>query len=207
MYNLDDDGTFDLLDADHAGHIWWHRNRGTAAKCDFETQGVKLASSPAPHLSLAASRTGFDALQGARATYAVGDFDRDGRADLVTTDTFGTVMYFHQAERTAGKAPTFDPGRKIAKLRIRGVPTACDWNGDGRLDIVAGSSARRGRDSRKFCRRRHNIRRAAAHPSWPRRPTAQGAPLVVADYNGDGDLDIILHTAYAYTCFYGGLVH
>ena len=36
-------------------------------------------------------------------------------------------------------------------------------------------------------------------------PTAldgAGTPLVVTDYNGDGDLDIILHTAYAYTCFY-----
>ena len=97
LHDLDDDGTFDLLDADHAGHIWWHRNRGTAADCDFETQGVKLLLVDGAPLVVGGQRTGFDALQGARATYTAGDFDRDGRADLVTTDTFGEVVYFHQA--------------------------------------------------------------------------------------------------------------
>ena len=41
LYDLDDDGSFDLLDADHAGHIWWHRNRGTATVCDFDTAGIR----------------------------------------------------------------------------------------------------------------------------------------------------------------------
>jgi hypothetical protein len=28
------------------------------------------------------------------------------------------------------------------------------------------------------------------------------APIVAADYNGDGDTDLIVQTAYGYTCFY-----
>ncbi len=146
LYDLDDDGTFDLLDADHAGHIWWHNNRGTATACDFDTRGVQLALVDGAPLTVGGKRTGFDALQGARATYTVGDFDGDGHADLVTTDTFGEVIYFRQVPGSSSgaagdKAPIFESGQRIAKLRIRGVPTACDWNGDGRLDIVAGSSA------------------------------------------------------------------
>ena len=102
----------------------------------------------------------------------------------------------------AAKAPTFEAGQKIAKLRIRGVPTACDWNGDGRLDIVAGSSAEDvvvilGNSSRA-----DSIFDEPRRSTLPPAPDGAGAPLVVTDYNGDGDLDIILHTAYAYTCFY-----
>jgi hypothetical protein len=202
LYDLDGDSTFDLLDADHAGHIWWHRNRGTATACDFETGGLQLNLVDGTPLTVGPNRTGFDALQGARATYTAGDFDGDGHADLVTTDTFGEVVYFRQARSASGKAPTFEPGRKIAKLRIRGVPSACDWNGDGRLDIVAGSSAA---DVVAILGKRVDEGAAFDEPApikLPLAPDGAGAPLVVTDFNGDGDLDIILHTAYAYTSFY-----
>ena len=36
----------------------------------------------------------------------------------------------------------------------------------------------------------------------PQAPYGAGEPIVVADYNGDGDTDLIAHTAYGYTCFY-----
>jgi hypothetical protein len=201
LYDLDTDGVLDLLDADHAGHVWWHRNRGTLAACDFETGGVRLTLVDGAPLVVGSERTGFDALQGARATYAIGDFDRDGRPDLVTADTFGEVLFFRQAAR-GGAAPSFQPGRRIAKLRIRAVPTACDWNGDGRLDIVAGSSA----DDVVVIPGTGDAHGATFQPPQPIKlppaPDGAGAPLVVTDYNGDGDLDIILHTAYWYTCFY-----
>jgi hypothetical protein len=202
LYDLDDDGTFDLLDADHAGHIWWHRNRGTATKCDFATAGVQLSLVDGTPLVVGGKREGFDELQGARATYASGDFDGDHHADLVTTDTHGDVVYFHQATPIADKPPTFDAGTNIAKLRIRGVPTACDWNGDGRLDVVAGSSAA---DVVVILNKAASEESTFDEPrpiGLPPAPDGAGAPLVVTDYNGDGDLDIILHTAYGYTSFY-----
>src|SRR5262249_14457751 len=36
LFDLDADGAVDLLDADHAGTIWWHRNRGSNAAVDFD---------------------------------------------------------------------------------------------------------------------------------------------------------------------------
>jgi hypothetical protein len=209
LYDLDADGQQDLLDADHGGHVWWHRNRGTTKDCDFDPTGARLTLTDGQPLVIAPVRTGFDALQGARATYTVGDFDNDGKPDLVTADTFGEVLCFRQSESKENAsrqraAPVFEPGHKIAKLRIRAVPVACDWNGDGQTDVVAGSSAddviliAGNKEAATFAERF-----AAPQPiALPYAPDGAGAPLVVTDYNGDGDPDIILHTAYGYCCFY-----
>ncbi|MBI2827249.1 MAG: VCBS repeat-containing protein [Planctomycetia bacterium] len=202
LYDLDGDGRIDLMDADHAGHIWWHRNRAKPPECDFEAAGVRLSLVDGSPLLVGGERTGFDALQGARATYAVADCDGDGRADLVTTDTFGDVRFFRQARREEGAEPRFEPHRSVGKLRIRGAPAIADWNGDGRPDIVAGSRAE---DVQVFLGQTGPADRLFAPGrllDLPPAPDGAGAPLAVTDYNGDGDLDIILHTAYGYTCFY-----
>jgi hypothetical protein len=201
LYDLDGDSVLDLLDADHAGHIFWHRNRGTQAACDFDCRGVRLELVGGRPLVIGSERTGFEALQGARATYAANDFDGDGRPDLVTADNFGEVMYFRQTRAPGYAHPTFDPPQRIAKLRIRAVPTACDWNADGHPDIVVGSSS----DDVAAILGTGDATRPFAEPKGiklPPAPDGAGAPLVVTDYNADGDPDIILHTAYGYTCFY-----
>jgi hypothetical protein len=194
LFDLDRDGEIDLMDADHGGHIWWHRNQASSREPDFEPQGVRL--------QLGLNRTGFDALQGARATYTVGDFDGDERNDLVVADTYGIVRYSRQSPAADAGAPQFEPPQVLGELRIRAVPFAADWNNDGHLDVVAGSSSD---DVVVFL---NSAGRAAASFDPPRKielpsaPYGAGAPLVVTDYNGDGDSDLLVHTAYGYTCFY-----
>jgi hypothetical protein len=148
-------------------------------------------------------REGFDAVQGARATYTVGQFSDDGLPDLVAADCFGVVRYFRQATRQGpGAAPRFEPPVEIGKLRIRAAPCAADWNGDGRLDVVVASSSE---DAFVFFGRGGNSDppfQEGKSLELPYAPAGAGAPIMVADFNGDGDQDIILLTAYGYCCFY-----
>jgi hypothetical protein len=201
LFDLDADGRIDLLDADHAGRIWWHRNGAANAQPDFDTAGVVLMQTDGQSVQVGLNLEGFDALQGARATFTVGDFDGDSQPDLVVVDTLGIVRYFRQAARDP--RPTFDPPLELGRLPIRGVPYATDWDGDGRLDVVAGSDAEH---VLVFINRGATGKGPLFAPGvpipLPQAPYGAGAPLVVADYNGDGDTDLILHTAYGYTCFY-----
>lgn len=212
MFDLDADGRLDLMDADHGGHVWWHRNQGTREEPDSDTTGIRLTLVDGQPVRVGLNRTGFNALQGARATYTVGDFDDDGRNDLVVADTFGIVRYFRQTNPAAHSeerrqpdrdVPRFDKPLQIGKLRIRCVPYAADWNGDGRLDVVAGSSAD---DVVVFLNRGDVTDGSPFDPATkldlPSAPYGAGAPLVVADFNADGDTDLIVNTAYGYTCFY-----
>ena len=203
LYDLDGDGRIDIMDADHGGHFWWHKNTGTGHNPAFDTEGVRLLLTDGNPARVGEGREGFDALQGARATYSVGDFDGDALPDLVAADTFGTVRYFRQAEPAASQAPPhFEPPVAIGKLGTRAAPSAADWNGDGHLDVVAASSAS---DATVFLGRggqgESPFEEAKPIP-LPTAPYGAGAPIAVADYNGDGDQDIILQTAYGYTCFY-----
>jgi hypothetical protein len=203
LHDLDGDGRIDLMDADHAGHFWWHRNRGTNTKPDFDTKGVMLMLKDGKPVSVGEGMEGFDALQGARATYAVADFDGDGLPDLVTANALGVLQYFRQSPRSDPKAaPYFEPGIQIGKLPTRAVPYAADWNGDGRLDVVVASDSdnafvflgQRGTSGSPFSN--------AQRVHLPKAPYGAGAPVTVVDFNGDGDPDILLLTPYGYCCFY-----
>jgi hypothetical protein len=203
LYDLDGDGRIDYMDADHAGHFWWHRNRGSQRKPEFDTKGVQLLLADGKPVSVGEGLEGFDALQGARATYTVGDFDDDGRPDLVAVNTLGIVRCFRQAGRSNPDAPPrFEPPVQIGKLATRGAPYAADWDGDGRLDVVVACDADNTfvfRGNGKTAERPFS---EAKRLVLPRAPYGAGGPVVVADLNGDGDADILLQTAYGYSCLY-----
>ncbi len=201
FYDLNADGRVDLMDADHGGHFWWHENRGSPNVPAFDTSGVQLLLPDGTPATVGEGREGFNALQGARATFTVADFDGDGSPDLVTGDAFGHIDFFRQTSSAAAPGPCFEPSVRLGQMRTRAVPCAADWNGDGSPDVVAASSAG---DVTVFVSL-SNSERPFSEPqpiSLPRAPYGAGAPIIVTDYNGDGDQDIILYTAYGYMCFY-----
>jgi len=202
LYDLDGDGRLDYMEADHGGHFWWHANRGTPQKPDFDTRGVRLTDREGKPITVGEGLEGFDALQGARATYAVGDFDRDGRADLVTVNALGVIRYFRQASRTADAThpPVFEAGVPIGKTPTRAGVCAADWNNDGRLDVIVAASS----DSTFvfFGQPRQPPLGPAQPIALPKAPYGAGGPARVVDFNGDGDPDILLDTPYGYCAYY-----
>ncbi len=143
----DGDGAIDVLFGDWFGHVWLHRNRGSAEKPDFDLTGLKLPTSDGSPIKVGPigldPNKDFTGLQGARTVVTAGDFDGDKRRDLVVGDTFGKVRFFRQPPdemRLAKETPVFAPAVEIGDLGIRLNVCATDWNQDGRLDVIAGSA-------------------------------------------------------------------
>ncbi|MBN2309445.1 MAG: VCBS repeat-containing protein, partial [Candidatus Hydrogenedentes bacterium] len=204
LYDLDADGAVDLMDADHSGCFYWHRNRGTTTKPELDIAGVRLLLEDGQPVNVGAGREGFNALQGARATYAVGDFDADGLPDLITSNFRGAVTLFRQAvpAGAGGEGPRFATGIDVGKLGGRAAVSVTDWNGDGRLDAIVASCAA---DAVAFFGRGGGGEppfEPAQRLPLPMAPFGSGAPVIATDFNDDGDDDILLSTPYGYLCFY-----
>ncbi|MBU0608907.1 MAG: VCBS repeat-containing protein [Armatimonadetes bacterium] len=180
-FDLDGDGDLDLLLGDEEGRVWWVECR--------QAEPLRLAD---PVLLGA----GGQQLQaGRRARVCAGDWDADGRYDLLLSDMTGQVL-FVRGRREGFAAPQVllappvqtEPGETLTYvcprlldvtgdgkpelllgcrtgfvaifareatgpvfqgyLQARNVPldvgrcaapTACDWNADGRMDIVSGA--------------------------------------------------------------------
>jgi hypothetical protein len=140
---------------------------------------------------------------------AVGDLDRDGRDDLVLTDSDAD-----RGERVrvvfgaAGRAGWEDPWDLFAKEYGVGLGTAsvtvADFNRDGRPDVgVAGRNGLRvhlGADYRRLSR----------NPVWPRLAGGGDFPeqraFLAADFDGDGATDLLAYTpafATGYNLLFG----
>ncbi len=70
----------------------------------------------------------------------------DGRWSLLVGEEDGTVVLYGN-EEARGQAPKLDAGQRLqqvdpyVKSGALSRPVAVDWNGDGKLDLVAGNSA------------------------------------------------------------------
>ncbi len=195
LADLDGDDLLDVLSGVHEGHIWFHRNRGTREQGRVDAAGVRLKLIDGELLRVGLPPTpedenAFDELQGARTTVASADFNRDGRPDLLVCDTYGVVRIFLQAP---GDLLRFEPAVVIAregKVRLTAQPI--DWNGDGWDDVIAMYASE---ESYLILNRAVPGKAAFDAPKplkLPRYPMSW--PLLhVADWNNDGDEDLLLH--------------
>jgi hypothetical protein len=191
--DFDGDGKIDVLFGDWWGHVWLHRNVSDGAQTRFDMQGQQLTLASGERIKVGPiggdPTKDFNALQGARTVLTVGDFDRDGRRDLVMGDTFGKVRYFRNVGRQTPEAvPTFAEPIEIEDLGTRGLVAATDWDQDGWPDVIASGANGRVRAL---------INRGSSSPQFAKGvdvtlpPIAQPRVLV-ADINGDGDEDLFL---------------
>jgi len=129
-FDLDGDGDLDLLLGDEEGRVWWVECR--------QADLLRLAD---PVLLGA----GAQPLQaGRRARVCAGDWDGDGRHDLLLTDMTGQVL-FVRGRREGLATPQAlvrpplqaQPGEALTYL----CPRLQDVNGDGRLELLLGCRA------------------------------------------------------------------
>jgi len=229
VVDLDGDGRPDILYGDHEGNVYFHRDLGSRANPHFDDKGVLLRTENGKPIKVGlrpGHKWDFDALQGARTTVAAGDFDRDGKVDLIVGDTYGKVRYYRNL--TGGANPTFANAEIIADLGNVGtamVPTVADWNGDGWPDVIVGSNRAYvvlnsgNRSGSRFLppqslrlappgwRPGVALTRIPGRPEW-RLTEGDGAFLpydawvTAVDWNQDGDVDLMALASYGYLCWF-----
>jgi hypothetical protein len=137
----------------------------------------------------------FTILQGSRIVLSVADFDSDGIVDLLVGDTFSNLWIFRGSK--VGATDALHPGELLVKLPTRPESIACaDWNEDGLVDLLIGGSAT------EPCLVYYN----ASRPSKPEVKPAQPIPglpylfwgpkLQAADWNRDGDVDLLVQSEF-----------
>jgi hypothetical protein len=207
LFDLNWDGNTDILDADWDGKIWLHRNLGTNTGPNFDTTGVVLNQLNGQPIDVGPgpSDPPFDQLQGSRATYAVADFNRNGRPDIVVVNFAGVVRYYENEMASQSDPPLFTLPTTVGNLPTRGVPFAADYNGDGFIDILASADP----GQMLFIQNAGNDvgGRAVFLPGvWVNLVNAPygSAGLNVVDFNGDGDADVLVDTTHRYTILTDG---
>ena len=150
----DGDGNRDLLAGDTDGFIWFFKNLSRSSRREealTKESGIEvslLTSADTGTWSVFAAgerlRAKDKALNvaasGGHARFDVCDWNNDARNDLVVADGSGTVTLFlnhgskSNAAFTAGER--LSAGGKLIQIGGRASVLVCDWNNDGRKDLV-----------------------------------------------------------------------
>jgi large repetitive protein len=194
--DLDGDGKLDILFGDHGGNIYFHKNLSTANRPQFETKGVKLMMESGIPIKVgpeAGATVNFQVLQGARTTFTVADFNRDGKPDLVVGDTYGKIRYYENKSSASGMA--FSEPLQIGDLRNRMSPSAADWNEDGYPDVIGVASSG---EMELYLNSAEEPTRFLPGTRLTLPTVPYWSAVNVVDWNGDGDQDVMIATDYLY---------
>ena len=194
--DLNKDGLLDLITVDGLGYIRVYFNSGTPTEPKFT------------HCEMVPLFLGRFAWGGNGLKLALGDFDKDGKQDLVLGNYYGDLMivknngtqqvpeWRQPPSMDSIKVPTTKDGKLWANLL---APAVYDWNKDGKMDVLVGE----GSYSANAVHLLLNMSTGFGSATLPqfsedaREYLAYGdgreqlAPAVV-DYNGDGIPDLIV---------------
>lgn len=209
--DLDGDGKKDIVVGDSNGFIWWFKNHGEKGKPLFKT-GVF-----------------FPSFYGAACKLNVCDWNGDGLPDFVIGDSEGYVhavlnignraepkftasmakprigVYGHLNDNLDAKP--LDYGRKPLIIGNYASPWVCDWNNDNRPDLIVGEGTYSANSVWIYLNTG-----SAQNPKFEegcKYPLAYGEGReqltpTVCDWDGDGQLDLIIGEREGRICFFRG---
>ena len=212
----DGDGDLDLICGSFMDDFTFFENVGTRAAPRF-VSGRKLKAADGKKLAMDLQMI----------TPSAVDWDGDGRLDIICGDEDGRVAFIRNTGRLEKGMPVFEKPyyfrqeADCVKFGALSTPFACDWDGDGDWDVIAGNSA-------GYLAFIENLSGAGvAKPRWaePKLLSAGGRTIriqagangsiqgpceakwgytvpTVADWDGDGNLDIVCNSIFGDVIWY-----
>ncbi len=135
LADFDGDGDLDLICGEFMDGFTYFRNTGTRSQPQYEA-GRRLAYQGQPL-----------AMHVQMITPTAVDWDRDGDIDLVVGDEDGRVALVENTGRMQANVPLFLPPRyfqqeaRDLKFGALVTPVSVDWDGDGDEDLVCGNTS------------------------------------------------------------------
>ena len=211
--DFDGDGDLDLITGEFLDRFTW-----------FENVGTRSAPAYAPGRFLE-NADGVLKMDLEMIIPASLDWDRDGDVDLIVGDEDGRVAFVENTGAVVDRMPVFAAPRyfrqraQFLKFGALATPVSVDWDGDGDEDLIAGNTAGRlafienldGGDPPRWAEPRllraggEEIRIQAGENGSIQGPAeakwGYTAPSV-ADWNGDGRLDIVVNSIWGRVVWY-----
>ncbi|MFN7932534.1 MAG: FG-GAP-like repeat-containing protein [Bryobacteraceae bacterium] len=199
------DGDLDFIGGNETGFVQLIENISTARRTQFQT-ARKIPGVYAARWMYIDDEDPERPYGQSKPTYV--DWDGDGDLDLLVGNNSNRVAYFENIGTR--KKPRFAKGVKLVHdggehFSFRARPAVVDFNGDGLLDVVAGYAGARDRndppyiaivvylryrDEKGSLRLRAPVGLRDTEGKELRTPIPYHHGFEVADWDGDGDLDL-----------------